>query len=181
MRLDGLVAELDSGKNFAYVRIVDAAGNIVYDIQTPGQYTLCTGIFRSDYSSYDWNYNISMPTATLTVTGETYPVSAAVKEGESAYGSVSVLQPRGATQAAVGQTVIFRAVPNNGYEVASWTLNGKEVADSAGQDTLTVVQTIDGANALVSFRSKENTLTVTALPGISHGERRICDQCGGGE
>lgn len=164
LRLDGLVAELDSGKNFAYVRIVDAAGNIVYDIQTPGQYTLCTGIFRSDYSSYDWNYNISMPTATLTVTGETYPVSAAVKEGESAYGSVSVSSPAGATQAAVGQTVIFRAVPNNGYEVASWTLNGKEVADSAGQDTLTVVQTIDGANALVSFRSKENTLTVTALP-----------------
>lgn len=158
------------------LKAVDAAGNdIVYSSKTgftvPGAYTLSVdpatgknelGIW--DHSFGPANYNIVWPTAKLIVTGETYPVSAVVEAGQNAYGSVSVSSPAGITQAAVGQTVIFRAVPNDGYEVSGWTLNGANVENSAGQDTLTVVQTTAGANAVVSFRTKQNTLTVTALP-----------------
>ena len=155
---------------------VDAAGNeIHYGSETgftvPGAYTLSADRNTLEKEIGIWapgdspaNYNIAWPTAKLFVTGETYPVSAEVKGGESAYGSVSVSSPAGATQAAVGQTVIFRAVPNDGYEVAGWTMNDTPIENSVGQNTLTTVQTTAGANAVVSFRTKQNTLTVTALP-----------------
>lgn len=170
---DGLTTDTPFGSQ---LMAIDAAGTEIRGgvenyISVPGAYTLSVDPLNEDKEigiwepgSYPANYNIVWPTAKLIVTGPTYGVSAAVKEGESAYGSVSVSSPAGATQAAVGQTLIFRAVPNNGYEVASWTLNGTRIDNSAGQNTLTVVQSKDGANAVVSFRTKQNTLTVTALP-----------------
>ena len=160
----------------ARLQLVDTAGKAINSfsetgITAPGVYTIAIDHTASgiEFGVYDHNfgpanYNFTAPTAKLTVTGATYNVSAAVAEGQSAYGSVSVSSPAGASQAAVGQTVIFRAVPNNGYEVAGWTLNGKEVENSAGQDTLTRTQTTEGLNAVVSFRTKQNTLTVTSLP-----------------
>ena len=158
------------------LKVTDTAGNDIDSFNTtgitkPGVYIL--GIDRTaggtEFGVYDHNYGPAnylfvSPTAKLIVTGDTYPVSAAVAEGQSNYGSVSVSSPAGAAQAAVGQTVIFRAAPNDGYEVAGWKLNGVDVANSAGQTTLTVVQTTAGADAVVSFRTKQNTLTVTALP-----------------
>ena len=158
------------------LKVTDTAGNDIDSFNTtgitkPGVYIL--GIDRTaggtEFGVYDHNYGPAnylfvSPTAKLIVTGDTYPVSAAVKSGETAYGSVSVSSPAGAARAAVGQTVIFRAAPNDGYEVAGWTLNGTAVENSAGQTTLTVVQTTAGAHAVVSFRTKQNTLTVTALP-----------------
>ena len=158
------------------LKVTDTAGNDIDSFNTtgitkPGVYIL--GIDRTaggtEFGVYDHNYGPAnylfvSPTAKLIVTGDTYPVSAAVAEGQSNYGSVSVSSPAGAARAAVGQTVIFRAAPNDGYEVAGWTLNGEAVANSAGQTTLTVVQTTAGADAVVSFRTKQNTLTVTALP-----------------
>ena len=160
----------------ARLQLVDTAGKAINSfsetgITAPGVYMIAIDHTASgiEFGVYDHNfgpanYNFTAPTAKLTVTGATYNVSAAVAEGQSAYGSVSVSSPAGASQAAVGQTVIFRAVPNNGYEVAGWTLNGKEVENSAGQDTLTRTQTTEGLNAVVSFRTKQNTLTVTSLP-----------------
>ena len=160
----------------ARLQLVDTAGKAINSfsetgITAPGVYTIAIDHTASgiEFGVYDHNfgpanYNFTAPTAKLTVTGATYNISATVTEGQSAYGSVSVSSPAGASQAAVGQTVIFRAVPNNGYEVAGWTLNGKEVENSTGQDTLTRTQTTEGLNAVVSFRTKQNTLTVTALP-----------------
>ena len=160
----------------ARLQLVDTAGKAINSfsetgITAPGVYTIAIDHTASgiEFGVYDHNfgpanYNFTAPTAKLTVTGATYNVSATVAEGQSAYGSVSVSSPAGASQAAVCQTVIFRAVPNNGYEVAGWTLNGKEVENSTGQDTLTRTQTTEGLNAVVSFRTKQNTLTVTALP-----------------
>lgn len=172
-------AEVDESTTTPFSRglkVTDTAGNDIDSFNTtgitkPGVYIL--GIDRTaggaEFGVYDHNYGPAnylfvSPTAKLIVTGDTYPVSAAVAEGQSDYGSVSVSSPAGAAQAAVGQTVIFRAAPNDGYEVAGWTLNGTAVENSAGQTTLTVVQTKAGADAVVSFRTKQNTLTVTALP-----------------
>ena len=163
LKMEGLVSDWDKTPMFSIVP-TDTAGNYASDISKPGVYTITVALRDTSINSITENYNYTMPTAKLIVTGDTYPVSAAVKSGETAYGSVSVSSPAGAAQAAVGQTVIFRAAPNDGYEVAGWTLNGEAVANSAGQTTLTVVQTKAGAHAVVSFRTKQNTLTVTALP-----------------
>ena len=163
LKMEGLISGWDKTPDFSIVP-TDTAGNYASDISKPGVYTITVALRDTSINSITENYNYTMPTAKLIVTGDTYPVSAAVKSGETAYGSVSVSSPAGAAQAAVGQTVIFRAAPNDGYEVAGWTLNGKAVANSAGQTTLTVVQTTAGAHAVVSFRTKQNTLTVTALP-----------------
>ena len=163
LKMEGLVSDWDKTPNFSIVP-TDTAGNYASDISKPGVYTITVALRDTSINSITENYNYTMPTAKLIVTGDTYPVSAAVAEGQSNYGSVSVSSPAGAAQAAVGQTVIFRAVPNDGYEVAGWTLNGEAVENSAGQTTLTVVQTTAGAHAVVSFRTKQNTLTVTALP-----------------
>ena len=163
LKMEGLVSGWDKTPDFSIVP-TDTAGNYASDIAKPGVYTITVALRDTSINSITQNYNYTMPTAKLIVTGDTYPVSAAVKSGETAYGSVSVSSPAGAAQAAVGQTVIFRAAPNDGYEVAGWTLNGEAVANSAGQTTLTVVQTKAGAHAVVSFRTKQNTLTVTALP-----------------
>ena len=163
LKMEGLVSGWDKTPMFSIVP-TDTAGNYASDISKPGVYTITVALRDTSINSITENYNYTMPTAKLIVTGDTYPVSAAVAEGQSNYGSVSVSSPAGAAQAAVGQTVIFRAAPNDGYEVAGWTLNGKAVANSAGQTTLTVVQTTAGAHAVVSFRTKQNTLTVTALP-----------------
>ena len=163
LKMEGLISGWDKTPMFSIVP-TDTAGNYASDISKPGVYTITVALRDTSINSITENYNYTMPTAKLIVTGDTYPVSAAVKSGETAYGSVSVSSPAGAAQAAVGQTVIFRAAPNDGYEVAGWTLNGEAVANSAGQTTLTVVQTKAGAHAVVSFRTKQNTLTVTALP-----------------
>ena len=163
LKMEGLISGWDKTPMFSIVP-TDTAGNYASDISKPGVYTITVALRDTSINSITENYNYTMPTAKLIVTGDTYPVSAAVKSGETAYGSVSVSSPAGAAQAAVGQTVIFRAAPNDGYEVAGWTLNGEAVANSAGQTTLTVVQTTAGADAVVSFRTKQNTLTVTALP-----------------
>ena len=163
LKMEGLISDWDKTPDFSIVP-TDTAGNYASDISKPGVYTITVALRDTSINSITENYNYTMPTAKLIVTGDTYPVSAAVAEGQSNYGSVSVSSPAGAAQAAVGQTVIFRAVPNDGYEVAGWTLNGEAVANSAGQTTLTVVQTTAGADAVVSFRTKQNTLTVTALP-----------------
>ena len=163
LKMEGLVSGWDKTPMFSIVP-TDTAGNYASDTSKPGVYTITVALRDTSINSITENYNYTMPTAKLIVTGDTYPVSAAVAEGQSNYGSVSVSSPAGAAQAAVGQTVIFRAAPNDGYEVAGWTLNGEAVANSAGQTTLTVVQTTAGAHAVVSFRTKQNTLTVTALP-----------------
>ena len=163
LKMEGLVSGWDKTPDFSIVP-TDTAGNYASDISKPGVYTITVALRDTSINSITENYNYTMPTAKLIVTGDTYPVRAAVAEGQSNYGSVSVSSPAGAAQAAVGQTVIFRAAPNDGYEVAGWTLNGEAVANSAGQTTLTVVQTTAGADAVVSFRTKQNTLTVTALP-----------------
>ena len=163
LKMEGLISGWDKTPMFSIVP-TDTAGNYASDISKPGVYTITVALRDTSINSITENYNYTMPTAELIVTGDTYPVSAAVAEGQSDYGSVSVSSPAGAAQAAAGQTVIFRAAPNDGYEVAGWTLNGKEVENSAGQTTLTVVQTTKGAAAVVSFRTKQNTLTVTALP-----------------
>ena len=163
LKMEGLISGWDETPMFSIVP-TDTAGNYASDISKPGVYTITVALRDTSINSITENYNYTMPTAKLIVTGDTYPVSAAVAEGQSNYGSVSVSSPAGAAQAAVGQTVIFRAAPNDGYEVAGWTLNGEAVANSAGQTTLTVVQTKAGAHAVVSFRTKQNTLTVTALP-----------------
>ena len=163
LKMEGLVSDWDKTPMFSIVP-TDTAGNYASDIYKPGVYTITVALRDTSINSITENYNYTMPTAKLIVTGDTYPVSAAVAEGQSNYGSVSVSSPAGAARAAVGQTVIFRAAPNDGYEVAGWTLNGEAVANSAGQTTLTVVQTTAGADAVVSFRTKQNTLTVTALP-----------------
>ena len=163
LKMEGLISDWDKTPNFSIVP-TDTAGNYASDTSKPGVYTITVALRDTSINSITENYNYTMPTAKLIVTGDTYPVSAAVAEGQSNYGSVSVSSPAGAAQAAVGQTVIFRAAPNDGYEVAGWTLNGEDVANSAGQTTLTVVQTTAGAHAVVSFRTKQNTLTVTALP-----------------
>ena len=163
LKMEGLVSGWDKTPMFSIVP-TDTAGNYASDISKPGVYTITVALRDTSINSITENYNYTMPTAKLIVTGDTYPVSAAVAEGQSNYGSVSVSSPAGAARAAVGQTVIFRAAPNDGYEVAGWTLNGEAVANSAGQTTLTVVQTTAGAHAVVSFRTKQNTLTVTALP-----------------
>ena len=163
LKMEGLISDWDKTPMFSIVP-TDTAGNYASDISKPGVYTITVALRDTSINSITENYNYTMPTAKLIVTGDTYPVSAAVAEGQSNYGSVSVSSPAGAAQAAVGQTVIFRAAPNDGYEVAGWTLNGEAVANSAGQTTLTVVQTKAGAHAVVSFRTKQNTLTVTALP-----------------
>ena len=163
LKMEGLISDWDKTPDFSIVP-TDTAGNYASDTSKPGIYTITVALRDTSINSITENYNYTMPTAKLIVTGDTYPVSAAVAEGQSNYGSVSVSSPAGAAQAAVGQTVIFRAAPNDGYEVAGWTLNGEAVANSAGQTTLTVVQTTAGAHAVVSFRTKQNTLTVTALP-----------------
>ena len=171
LKLDGIVEELDGQRkanDVVKLFIYDTAGRqISGDITEPGLYTLrLTSAYdpnRVD-SLYLENYTMILPTAKLFVTGAAYNVSAEVANGQTAYGSVSVASPKDAESAAVGQTIIFRAEPNSGYEVAGWTLNGEEVPNSAGQNTLTVIQTEAGAKAVVSFRSKQNTLTVTALP-----------------
>ena len=163
LKMEGLISGWDKTPMFSIVP-TDTAGNYASDISKPGVYTITVALRDTSINSITENYNYTMPTAKLIVTGDTYPVSAAVAEGQSDYGSVSVSSPAGAARAAVGQTVIFRAAPNDGYEVAGWTLNDKAVANSAGQTTLTVVQTKAGADAVVSFRTKQNTLTVTALP-----------------
>ena len=163
LKMEGLISDWDKTPMFSIVP-TDTAGNYASDISKPGVYTITVALRDTSINSITENYNYTLPTAKLIVTGDTYPVSAAVAEGQSNYGSVSVSSPAGAAQAAVGQTVIFRAAPNDGYEVAGWTLNGEAVANSAGQTTLTVVQTTAGAHAVVSFRTKQNTLTVTALP-----------------
>lgn len=162
LKMEGLVSGWDDTPIFSIVP-TDTAGSYASSIAKPGVYTITVALYNPS-TSITQNYNYTLPTAKLIVTGDTYPVSAAVAEGQSDYGSVSVSSPAGAAQAAVGQTVIFRAVPNDGYEVAGWTLNGTAVENSAGQTTLTVVQTKAGADAVVSFRTKQNTLTVTALP-----------------
>ena len=145
------------------LEIFDTAGKAVeLPIQHPGVYALRYENGLQSGTVVD-NYDLTLPAATLIVTGSTYPVSAAVAAGQDTYGSVSVASPAGASAAPVGQTLILRAVPNAGYEVAGWTLNGAAVSGSAGQETLTVTQTAAGTAAEVSFRTKENRLTVTTL------------------
>ena len=170
LKVEGLV-DWDASKKPNQIvtpMIYDTAGGLLTagKIQ-PGLYTIRLA------STYDpnrvdslflENYDLTLPTAKLFVTGAAYGVSAEVANGQTAYGSVSVASPKDAESAAVGQTIIFRAEPNSGYEVDGWTLNNVPVKGSAGQNTLTVIQTEAGAKAVVSFRSKQNTLTVTALP-----------------
>ena len=171
LKLDGIIEELDGQRkanDVVKLFIYDTAGRqISGDITEPGLYTLRLAS-AYDPSKVDSlfleNYDLTLPTAKLFVTGAAYGVSAEVANGQTAYGSVSVASPKDAESAAVGQTIIFRAEPNSGYEVDGWTLNNVPVKGSAGQNTLTVIQTEAGAKAVVSFRSKQNTLTVTALP-----------------
>lgn len=170
LKVEGLV-DWDASKKPNQIvtpMIYDTAGGLLTaDKIQPGLYTIRL-VSAYDPNKVDSlfleNYDLTLPTAKLFVTGAAYDVRAAVATGQSAYGSVSVASPKDAASAAVGQTIIFRAEPNSGYEVAGWTLNGEEVLNSAGQNTLTVIQTEAGAKAVVSFRSKQNTLTVTALP-----------------
>lgn len=170
LKVEGLV-DWDASKKPNQIvtpMIYDTAGGLLTaDKIQPGLYTIRLA------SAYDpnrvdslflENYDLTLPTAKLFVTGAAYGVSAEVANGQTAYGSVSVASPKDAASAAVGQTIIFRAEPNSGYEVDGWTLNNVPVKGSAGQNTLTVIQTEAGAKAVVSFRSKQNTLTVTALP-----------------
>ena len=173
LKFDGLV-DWDASKQpneIVTPMIYDTAGGLVTaDKIQPGLYTIrLVSASDADNSGGDVyryldNYELILPTAKLFVTGTTYGVSADVKEGQDTWGSVSVASPKDAKTAAVGQTIIFRATPNSGYEVASWSLNGKEVPNSAGQNTLTVIQEDEATVVTVSFQRKQNTLTVTALP-----------------
>jgi len=170
LKVEGLV-DWDASKKPNQIvtpMIYDTAGGLLTaDKIQPGLYTIRL-VSAYDPNRVDSlfleNYDLTLPTAKLFVTGAAYGVSAEVANGQTAYGSVSVASPKDAASAAVGQTIIFRAEPNSGYEVAGWTLNGSPVEGSAGQNTLTVIQTEAGTKAVVSFRSKQNTLTVTALP-----------------
>lgn len=170
LKVEGLV-DWDASKKPNQIvtpMIYDTAGGLLTaDKIQPGLYTIRLA------SAYDpnkvdslflENYDLTLPTAKLFLTGAAYGVSAEVANGQTAYGSVSVASPKDAESAAVGQTIIFRAEPNSGYEVDGWTLNNVPVKGSAGQNTLTVIQTEAGAKAVVSFKEKANTLTVTALP-----------------
>ena len=170
LKVEGLV-DWDTSKKPNQIvtpMIYDTAGGLLTaDKIQPGLYTIRL-VSAYDPSKVDSlfleNYDLTLPTAKLFVTGAAYGVSAEVANGQTAYGSVSVASPKDAESAAVGQTIIFRAEPNSGYEVDGWTLNNVPVKGSAGQNTLTVIQTEAGTKAVVSFRSKQNTLTVTALP-----------------
>ena len=170
LKVEGLV-DWDASKKPNQIvtpMIYDTAGGLLTaDKIQPGLYTIRL-VSAYDPNRVDSlfleNYDLTLPTAKLFVTGAAYGVSAEVANGQTAYGSVSVASPKDAESAAVGQTIIFRAEPNSGYEVDGWTLNNVPVQGSAGQNTLTVIQTEAGAKAVVSFRSKQNTLTVTALP-----------------
>lgn len=159
LKFEGCVADWDTLDNISLGSLViyDSAGQKVDTIQTPGAYTVQ---FENNNIQ---NYDLTLPTAKLIVTGQAYPVEV-TSESPSAYGTVSVVSPKDATSAAVGQTVIFRAVPNDGYMVAGWTVNDTPVADSEGLETLSRIQTNEGLDVKVSFKVKENTLTVSALP-----------------
>ena len=151
------------------LRVTNSAGEsfgIYHYPSTPGAYTA-----RMEKESKDINVNYTLicPTARLIITGQTYPLSAAVADGQETYGTVSVTYPKDALTAAVGQTVVFAAVPKPGYAVKTWYTADKdnaltEIADSAGKDTLTMTQTKDGLKVVVEFQKKNNTLTVSAQP-----------------
>ena len=150
------------------LRFTNSAGeSLGYNYpSTPGAYTVR---IEKDSKAINDNYTLICPTARLTITGRTYPLSAAVADGQETYGTVSVTYPKDALTAAVGQTVVFAAVPKPGYEVKTWYTAGKdnaltEIADSAGKDTLTMTQTKDGLKVVVEFQKKNNTLTVSAQP-----------------
>ena len=161
LQFEGCVEKWDTLDSIGLKNLViyDSAGQKVNTIQAPGAYTVQFDIETINL----WNYDLTLPTAKLIVTGKVYPVSVA-SESPAAYGTVSIASPKDATSAAVGQTVIFRAVPNDGYMVAGWTVNGEAAADGADRETLSLIQTNKGLDVRVSFRTKENTLTVSALP-----------------
>ena len=117
---------------------------------------------------YNGNYDLTCPTVAVAITGATYEISAKVADGQENFGSVSVAYPANATNAATGQTVIFKAHPNAGYTVKAWyTVNGgtqTQINGSEGTETLTMTQTNAGLNIVVAFQKKNNTLTVYAQP-----------------
>ncbi len=150
------------------LRFTNSAGeSLGYNYpSTPGAYT---ARIEKDSKAINDNYTLICPTARLTITGRTYPLSAAVADGQENCGTVSVTYPKNALTAAVGQAVVFAAAPKPGYEVKTWYTADKdnaltEIADSAGKDTLTMTQTKDGLKVVVEFQKKNNTLTVSTQP-----------------
>ncbi len=151
------------------LRFTNSAGaSLGYNYPSiPGAYT--ARMEKDDSKPINDNYILICPTARLTITGRTYPLSAAVADGQENCGAVSVTYPKDALTAAVGQTVVFAAAPKPGYEVKTWYTADKdnaltEIADSAGRDTLTMTQTKDGLKVVVEFQKKNNTLTVSTQP-----------------
>lgn len=152
---------LKNGAGGALIHKDTASNNLapgVYQMKTSGS---------SGLLCYDVTH---VSDKTLTVTGAAYPVSAAVENGQSTYGTVKVSYPADADSAAVGQTLIFKAEPNPGYTVNKWytySVNADtktEIAGSAGADTITLTQTNAGTNVIVSFAKKVNRLTTSASP-----------------
>ena len=183
---DGFVKS-DDGKYPALELVIgDSAGIESSGHPTaPGAYT--ARFEKNSRQSSNVNYTLTCPTVKLTITGQTYPITAKVASGQETWGSVSVAYPENATSAAVGQTIVFKATPNPGYAVKYWSrctdATGNSfttIPNSEGLETLTMAQIRGDTDAngkqlnqglyvRVVFEQKNSTLTVGALPGENAG------------
>ena len=178
-------AETDKMSGFSGQLALNFYNSAGEQLEAPGRAGAYTArISKTEYRPgyglmHNVNYDLTCPTVKVIVTGAVYPVSAAVADGQTSYGSVSVAYPENAAAAAVGQTVIFRAAPYAGFAVKAWyTVSGEArtlIAGSEGADTLTMTQTKAGLHVEVEFQKKNNTLTVGTLPENADAGRIICD------
>lgn len=175
--MDGIVetwGDKESIRDVLYLRLkngaeaVSISNNVSANRLTPGVYQMNLAYDLLGYG-YDVTY---VSNQTLTVYGATYPVSAAVAEGQETYGTVKISYPADTNTATVGQTLIFQASANPGYMVDKWytyTVNGDTkvktaVPNSEGKDSITLTQTNEGTNVIVEFKAKSNTLTTSVTP-----------------
>ena len=147
---DGDAVELERGKDYELSCLAENA-----EFTAPGKYSIVPYLVLSEADPEDEtvqeglpsekvqklqeNYNIQFANATYTLLTETYQVSA---ETSSDHGSLDLsYQEEGysneisfdsGAQLPEGSRVNVEAVPDSGYRVSYWTVNGKIAQDAKG-------------------------------------------------
>ena len=171
----GTFAFEDTAENLGLsVRCIDTAGTaqILEPGCSPGQYVTQV-IADADYADLQENYKFTLINGIYNITSKTYSVTGiAEKLLGAAVGKVHVIYPEDhnddwSKEYQRSTEIHFSAVPDTGYSVESWTVNGEVTSPSAliNPNLLIITMPDNALEVNVKFKVTGNTLVYEANRG----------------
>ncbi|MFA9422018.1 MAG: S-layer homology domain-containing protein [Sedimentibacter sp.] len=166
--LTGKIADSDTSSFYSNIdfNYRNTAGTIVSAdniIKTPGYYTVTS----SPNATLNANYNITILDGSYIVTGTTNVLEVSMRKFEGLYnGDIYLISPDCGsssdatilkTNVVAGTRVILCAVPDMGYTIYDWYING--IAQGKTSTTIAYTMLSENTTIEVQFAIKQNSLT----------------------